>query len=103
MTRGGLSIDQKMVDTFINGTIKEGSDFDTTLDLTDLGYPGIKVDFTKAREFFSRGLCLDLQRRERGSSTIKMGDLKRALNSPDPLEYLKSKGYDSKILQKLTK
>lgn len=103
MTRGGLSIDQKMVDGFVNQTIKEGADFDSVLDLTDLGFPEIKVDFTKAREFFSRGLCLDLQRRERGSSSIKMSDLKGALNSPDPFEYLKSKGYDSKILQKLTK
>lgn len=101
MTRGGLSIDQKMVDGFVNQTIKEGSDFDSTIDLTDLGFPGIKVTFEKAREFFSRGLCLDLQRRERGTSTIKMTDIKGALASDNPIEFLRSKGYDSKILTKL--
>lgn len=101
MTRGGLLMDQKTVDGFVNQTIKQGSDFDSTIDLTDLGYPGIKVDFNKAREFFSRGLCLDLQRRERGSSSIKMSDIKGALGSDDPIGFLRSKGYDDKILQKL--
>lgn len=101
MTRGGLSIDQKMVDAFVNSIIKSGEDFDKTVDLTDLGFPDIRLDFKRIREYFSKGLCLDLQRRERGSSTIKMTDIKGALASDNPIEFLRSKGYDSKILTKL--
>lgn len=103
MTRGGLSIDQKMVDRFVDENITSFADFGNLLKLNELGFEDITLDFEKMRELFSRGLCLDLQRRERGSSTIKIADIKGAMNSADPLEYLKSKGYDSKVLAKLAK
>ena len=102
MTRGGLSIDQKMVDQVVNSTIRKPEDFGKPISLKDLGFD-ITLDFDKVREFFSRGLCLDLQRRERGTTTVRMTDLKGALNSTDPLEYLRSKGYDDKILNKVFK
>ena len=100
MTRGGLSIDQKMVDEFVNSTIKNSDDLKTPISLEPLGFD-IKVDFVRMREFLSRGLCLDLQRRERGNTNIKMSDIKGALSADDPIEYLRSKGYDSKVLGKL--
>lgn len=102
MTRGGLSIDQKMVDRFVDENIKTPADFGKTINTETLGFD-LKVDFQKAKEFYSRGLCLDLQRRERGSSTIKMADIKGALSASNPLEYLKSKGYDERLIAKLAK
>jgi len=102
MTRGGLSIDQKMVDRFVDTTVQAPTDFAKAIDLSDLGFD-IQLDFGRIKELFARGLCLDLQRRERGSSSIKMADIAGALKADDPLEFLRAKGYDSKVLGRLAK
>lgn len=100
MTKGGLSIDQKMVDNFIFSKVKTPTDLQS-LDLSDLGFEGEKVNFQDNLNFLSRGLCLDLQRKERKVETIKTSDMRGAVSADSPVEYLRGRGYSDKTISKI--
>lgn len=103
MTRGGLSIDQSKVDSFVESIVREAKDFGKPISLESLGFDGT-LGFSEIRNFFSRGLCLDLQRRERGpAERIKDSDIKGAIEAENPVEYLKSKGYSDRIITRIFK
>ena len=102
MTRGGLSIDKKMVDAFVSSIILKPEDFGKVHSLKHFGFDGLTVDFQKAKALFSTGLCLDLQRMERGpAERFKNSDLGAALKSPNPIDYLRSRGYSERLLSTL--
>lgn len=103
MTRGGLSIDQKQVTLFVRSVVSNPQILKDGFSLKGLTGDDEKVGFGDSLEYLSRGLCLELQRRERDTTSVKMTDLKGALNSPNPLEFLKAKGYDQKVLAKVFK
>jgi hypothetical protein len=100
MTRGGLSIDQKMVTDFIRSTVKNPDDL-LTLNLEGLTGETEKVSFHDTIDYLSRGICLDLQRRERKVETIKTSDLKGSIDSDDPIGYLRGRGYTDKTIFKI--
>src|SRR5574339_38128 len=107
MTRGGLTIDQKMVDTFIFNTVKGPSDLQNGIDLSELTGEDETVNFRDLLKFLSRGLCLDLQRRERVVETIKQVDIKDGITIlskggtvQDVVDLLTKKGYTEKTILK---
>lgn len=103
MTKGGLTTDQKMVDQFVESAIKGPEDFGKPLKLDSLGFD-LTLTFGQMRELFARGLCLDLQRRERGpAERIKDSDIAGAIKADDPVGYLKSKGYSDRIITRIFK
>jgi hypothetical protein len=99
MTKGGLTIDQKMVTNFIFEKVKSPSDL-SNLELSDLGFDET-INFSDSLNLLARGLCLDLQRRERKVETIKTSDLKGAVASDSPVEYLRAHGYSDKTIAKI--
>ena len=101
MTRGGLIIDQKLVDTFISKTVSSPDDLRNGFNLKDITGESEVVTWNDSLNFLSRGLCLRLQSRERKTETIKMVDIKGAIDSDDPITFLQEKGYSDKTIHKL--
>lgn len=96
MTRGGLSVDQKMVTNFIFTKVKSVSDLKDGIDISDLSGEKEILDFPTILNFLSRGLCLDLQRKERGTTSVSIGKIKdelrrRGINPDDIINEIKNR------------
>ena len=102
MTRGGLEMEQKAVDTFIDNLNPSGEDLENGIDISDLsGKPNERLSLRDILHFASRGICLRLQARERKTETIKMSDLKDAVAAGDPIALLRSRSYSDKTIYKI--
>lgn len=101
MTRGGLETEQKMVSKFIFETIKTPQNLQDGFSLETFGIEET-VNFSDSLTYLARGLCLELQKRERGpSERIKDSDTKAAIKAPNPIEFLRGRGYSDRAIKRI--
>jgi len=60
-----LKTTQAKVVAFIEAKITESGDFDNPLNLAELGFPAITLDFDKLRALAARALTVELQSKEK--------------------------------------
>lgn len=106
MTRGGLAIDQKMVDSLVESAIQNPEDFGAGIEVPAEWGIEIGTSFRDLRGYMARGLCLEIQRKLRGpSERIKDSDIAKALkvaqDGGDAIGYLRGQGYSDRLITRI--